>query len=136
MPDQLPDHIMTPDRAAWARSIGLAQSIPKLIPEAVARPVVTPHAGSGSALADAVDRPAHPLAALDGVAGLQLVGETISGRQWIVMQMPGGKVRASGTEALMRDIARELAKAESGSFAVFQPRGITRPETTVTEELL
>lgn len=70
------------------------------------------------------------------ITPLKLVGKPIDGRSWIVLQLPGGSVRCDGTEDGCRAEARHLASTEAGEFAVFQPRGISRPVTQVTEELL
>lgn len=120
--DIVPPSVMTPKRLEISRSLGLASAIPYTQPEPV-----DPREHEGVPVVASEPVPVRP----------QLVGQTINGHEWLVVQVPAGVVReVMGSETLAREKARELAAAESGSFAVFQPRGISRPVTTVTDELL
>lgn len=131
MTDQVPASLMNDERLQWARQIGLGQArafdkAPErdFAAEELATLGLAPTSAAAAALPPAPIKP-------------QIVGQTITGRQWIVCQLPDGRIRdASDDEMAARTIARKLAADESGEFAVFQPRGISRPQTTVTEELL
>ena len=117
---------MTEARLEGLKSFSVAARIPYTNPE-----VLKPHQPEAGT--------PHPLEEAKPVAipRPQIVGRTITGREWIVMQLPSGGVRGSyQTEDEARFTARDLAAKESGEFGVFQPRGISRPQTTVTEELL
>lgn len=120
MPDTVPPHLMTEARLNASKSFGLASRLPFTHPEAAAPEV----------------RREVPIPISAPERALALVGQAVSGRQWLVLQLPGGAVRCEGEEALCRATASRLAGEEGGAFAVFQPRACARPETTVqTEEL-
>lgn len=125
MADQVPPAMMTEKRLAFSRSLGLASAIPFTVaPVEDLSLRELPPAPAATTQTTTMARP-------------QLVGLTINGHEWLVVQVPAGVVReVMGSELLAREKARELAGAEGGSFAVFQPRGISRPVTTVTDELL
>lgn len=126
MSDSVPERLMTPDRMAWAASFGLAQRIPKAIPEAVARPEIPPEA-------NALPVPAAPAFP---VRALSLVGQEITGRQALVLQVPGGQVRFEGSTDAATEKARELAGSEEGAFVVLRPVVLIAPKTSITEEPL
>lgn len=120
--ERVPEHLMNEERRAWAKSLGLAQAITAApVPDSQTVPA-TP------VLAVAMETKLSPLA---------LVGVTVTGRDWIICQLPGGTIReTSADESLAWERARLLSTEEAGQFAVFQPRGIVRPVTQVTTELL
>lgn len=135
--DELPAHLMNADRMAWASSIGLAQRLPHAAkaPEIDYAREELIRAGILAPDGEAVS-PDAPSPRTLVPRAVQLVGEPITGRDWVVLQLPGGQVRGMGDEATAREKARVLATAEAGSFAVLQPRAIVQPQTTVTEEAL
>lgn len=109
---------MNADRTAWAKGLGLAQRLAHDPTEQAKE-------------AASIEGPAPA-----GAPGLSIVGTTVTGRDWLLVQLPGGVIRHAGNESHARAEARRLAAEEGGEFGVFQPRGISRPQTTVTEELL
>ena len=131
MIDPVPAHLMNPERLEWARNLGLGQA--RAYDKAPERDMAAEElAALGIGPAPMVEAPAQA-----NPVKPQIVGQTITGRQWIVCQLPDGRIReSSDDEMAARTMARTLAADESGEFALFQPRGISRPKTTVTEELL
>lgn len=111
---------MNADRTAWAKGLGLAQRLAH-DPTEQAKEAASVEA---------------PPPALSAAPSLSIVGTTVTGRDWLLVQLPGGVIRHAGNESHARAEARRLAAEEGGEFGVFQPRGISRPQTTVTEELL
>lgn len=132
--DTVPADLMNEKRLAFSRSLGLASAIPFTVaPVEDLSLRELPPAPAATTQTSTSARP-------------QIVGEhTLTGREWLVVQLPDGRIRATfpapnpdggdGSRPAWNE-ARRLAAAESGQFAVFQPRGISRPETTVTDELL
>lgn len=114
MADTVPPHLMNPQRLEWARSLGLAQRL------AVDAPPT-----------DEVPQTTAPVAANNRLA---LVAEPISGRDWIVLQVPGGQVRWQGDKKVAFTEARDLAVAEGAHFAVFRPVIAYAPVTEIREE--
>lgn len=113
--DKVPEHMMTPERVAWAQSIGLAQRLPVVAPEPV-EPPPEPKA-----------EPKPPL---------RMVGQTITGRAALVLQVPGGQVRFEGTMNEAVEKARVLASGESATFAVYQAQRVIQPKTIVQEDVV
>lgn len=118
--DAVPPHLMNEERRAWASSLGLAQRL-----------AYDPTEQAKEAASIAAPPPSISVA-----PSLSIVGTTVTGRDWLLVQLPGGVIRHAGHETEARAEARRLAAEEGGEFGVFQPRGISRPQTTVTEELL
>lgn len=118
--DKVPDQMMTPERLAWAQSLGLAQRLPVTNPEPIEAP--QPEAPKSE-----IRKPERTLA---------IVGQEISGRETLVLQVPGGQVRFEGTQegAMMK--ARTLAASESATFVVCQPLTLLAPKTVVNEEVV
>ena len=72
----------------------------------------------------------------DHVRALSLVSTAITGKDWLVVQVPGGQIRDAGDAVSCTDAARSFAKAEGGTFCVFRPVVMLQPQTTVTEQAL
>lgn len=144
MPDIVPPHLMNEGRLGWARGLSLGQAraydaLPEPERDLAAEELVA--AGIVAPIPDTIPSAITPLAGLSPRPSVpvapQIVGQVITGRQWIVCQLPDGRVRASlDEERTAWAEAERLATDESGEFAVFQPRGMARPQTTVTKELL
>lgn len=117
MNDPVPDHIMNvPGRMEWATGLGLAQrhrgnAITKPQPDPSTVPAPTP---------------AQPV--------LQVQGHTITGREMLVLQVPGGQVRYQGDNAEAE--AKRLALAESATFVVVKPTFRIAPSIGVEVEQL
>lgn len=121
---------MSPERVAWAKSLGLASAIPHTTPAAMPNP-------------DALQTDGAVMPGMMAVPGptpepvrLALVGQTISGREWLVLQVPGGQVRYEGTGPGAAAKARELAAAEGASFSAVKPMLLCAPQTIITEDVL
>lgn len=118
---------MNAERLRESRRLGVASAIPFTNPQAAADATPLNHTPPITVEQTQVVVPKPALA---------VVGQTVTGRGWLVLQLPSGGIRAEkDTEMGAREEARRLAKDESGEFGVFQPRGISRPHTTVTDEL-
>lgn len=121
--DIVPPTMMTPARREWARGLGLAQAL-------------QPEPGVAEPIAEPVPSPLPPVAAavVQSERQLALVGRTVTGRQHLVLQVPGGQVRFEGTLSEAKAEARALAGSESAAFVIVEPVCVVQPQTTITEE--
>lgn len=119
---------MTPERLHASTQFSVASRIPFTHPETL-KPDTDP-----APIGPDPAQPSPPVVPRAAVAPA-LVGIAITGREWVVMQVPGGAVRGvKPMETEARALARALALEEGGAFGIFQPKGIIRPQTTVIEE--
>lgn len=121
---------MNPARVAWATQYSLAQRLPITNPEPEDHPA-PPDVSRATA-----GRPLTTSQEAAGVFPLTFAGQAISGRQWLVLQVPGGQIRFEGTAAEATTKARALAIEESAEFVVFRPVVILAPQTLIHEETI
>ena len=115
--EEFPKERMTPERLAASQSFGLASRLqfthPEPVTETTAAMTVAP---------PAPDR------------ALALVGQPITGRETLVLQVPGGQVRYEGTDEGATAKARELAHDEAAAFVVLTPVRLCQPQTIIHED--
>lgn len=130
MHDKTPAHLMTPERIAMAKAYGLAQAIPYTPQDLAALEGVPERAPEAVHDQPPTTQPTVP------VRALALVGQAITGREWLVVQVPGGQVRYEGIEQGAKESARRLAREEGAEFAVLRPMILCAPKTILHEEVL
>jgi hypothetical protein len=130
--EAFPKERMTPERLEVSKSFGLASRLQFTHPEPEPTPEpVQPHITSVDQLA-AVGTAGK----VESARQLALVGQTIGGRECVVLQVPGGQVRYEGIEEGATEAARRLAGEESAAFVVMRPLRVCQPQTIINEDVL